>query len=103
MTEPLIERDCTIEHQGQTFSAAGAILAPCADGRWRGVVYESATSQDVCTWHGKRIARATWGRPYQGNYCRMQSVRFDWQGMTFIGRYCPDSSQAIKVRTTKIH
>ncbi len=113
--QPIVESDCTIELQGKTFTAGGAVLAPCTDGKWRGCVYVQSpyknettgyrgeTIQYVTTWHGDKIALARLGKVYQGNFCRMQAVSFEWQGMRFTGRYCPDWSDLVRVHTTKAH
>ena len=98
---PLIEPDCTITHNGATFASGGAVLAPCTDGYWRGVVYQGTDSGTVRTWHGDKLAFASYGRPYQGNFCRMRSVTFTLGGITFHGRWCPDWADMIRVRSTR--
>jgi hypothetical protein len=98
--EPIIETNCTIEHEGRSYSAAGASLCPCPDSYWRGVVYVKPPAA-VTDWHGNRIASALFGREYRGNFCTMRAVTFDWNGIRFHGRYCPDRSQAVGVRSTK--
>jgi hypothetical protein len=96
-----IEGPCAIEHEGKTFEAGGAWLR---DGR--GVVYvdvsPSPTRQHrVTDWHGKVLAAAELGPIYWGNYCRMRSVRFDYEGAAYVGRYCPDAGDAVRVRALK--
>ena len=39
MTTTLLETNCKIALQGQTYEAGGAYLLPCTDGKYRGVVY----------------------------------------------------------------
>lgn len=109
--ESLLETDCTIEHNGKEYTAGGSYLLPCTDGRYRGVVYikqdggstinPKHTWGTVTTWHGEQLARAGF-TDYHGNFCQMRRVSFTWQGMKFIGDYCPDWSEACKVRTTKM-
>ena len=116
--ETLLERDCTISHEGREFASGGAWLAKCSDGYWRGVVYakpadpiqtpirgQYAPSYPrrgiVTDWHGNKLADATFGATYRGNYCKMRSVRFALDGVTFTGRYCPDTADAVRVRSTK--
>jgi hypothetical protein len=96
-----IEQDCTITHKGQQFTAGGAWLADCTDGYRRGIVYADSLKAIVTTWHGEKIADATYGHVYQGNFCKMRTVSFIHDGIKYTGRYCPDWSQAIKVRSTK--
>ena len=109
-----IESNCTITHDGREFSAGGSWLCDCSDGYRRGVVYVTnehelphgwgqsrSWAALVTTWHGEHIAFASLGPIYCGNYCRMRSVSFDLNGVTYVGRYCPDTSQAVRVRSTK--
>jgi hypothetical protein len=101
-TTGFIEKNCTIEHEGKTSESGGSYLLPCTDGKWRGVVYGWGEKKGIVTdWHGNEIAKAHYGRIYQGNFCKMQSVSFQWGGHHFFGRYCPDWSQAVKVRANK--
>jgi hypothetical protein len=104
-----VETDCAIEHDGKRFEAGGAWICDCTDGFRRGVVYAKPNDDKaqwacrgvVTTWHGEKIADAWFGSTYRGNYCRMRSVSFTIDGVVFTGRYCPDTSQAIRVRSTK--
>lgn len=96
-----IEKDCIFEVQGKKFESGGAFICDCTDGITRGVVYEKAKEGIVTDWHGKEIAKAKFGKVYQGNFCRMQSVRFEYEGKTFTGRFCPDWSQLIRVKANK--
>lgn len=98
---PFIEENCEIELQGQKFESGGAFIAYCTDGYMRGVVYAKPELRAVTTWHGKLIAEASFGRTYQGNFCKMRSVLFEIDGIRFTGRYCPDWAQMIRVRSTK--
>ena len=93
-----IEENCVIEHEGQQFESGGAWLCECTDGYWRGVVYAKPSAGVVTDWHGNMIAAASFGQTYQGNFSKMRSVSFTWQGKRFTGRYCPDWADAIKVR-----
>jgi len=94
-----IEKDCIFELDGKKFESGGAWIVPCSDGRFRGVVYEK--EEYVSTWHGEKIAPAKFGRVYRGKFCKMQSVSFTYEGKRFYGKYCPDWSQAIRVKSAK--
>ena len=96
---PFSEGDCTITLEGRNFTSGGAFLTPCSDGFMRGAVY--AKPGIVTDWHGKEIAKARYGRIYQGNFCRMQSVTFELDGLRYAGRFCPDWSELVRVRSTK--
>ena len=105
-----VETDCKFTHEGRTFEAGGAWLCDCTDGFKRGVVYakpiiriaEGCPAHGVVTdWHGNEIAKAVFGVPYQGNFCKLRSVSFTVDGVKFTGRYCPDWADAVKVRSTK--
>ena len=122
MKTPFIENDCTIRHEGKSFTSGGAWICECSDGYYHGIVYVKPDDSDtsplangvrlysshlrpcagsVTTWHGERIAAAQFGARYQSTYCRMRSVSFEFNGMHFTGRYCPDTSQAVRVRARK--
>jgi hypothetical protein len=117
--ETFIEEDCTISHDGQEYSSGGSYIAECTDGKFRGMVYikqeehltpaglpypgsKGRSFGTVTTWHGEQIARAGF-TDYQGNFCNMRRVSFTWQGMNFVGDYCPDWSEVCKVRSTKAY
>ena len=109
MSTTFVETDCMITHEGKTFESGGSYLVDCTDGYRRGVVYAKPIGTPnttgcpcVTTWHGEYIASAHFGREYRGNFCRMQSVSFTLDGVRYTGRYCPDWSQAVKVRSTRI-
>ncbi len=102
MAPAFVEQDCKFEVNGKNFEASGASLLPCSDGYWRGVVYVNVEDRKVTTWHGDRLARAEFGTIYQGNFCKMQSVSFTYNGMHFHGRYCPDWSQAVRVKARAV-
>ncbi len=126
VTAPFIEQDCTITHEDKSFTSGGSWLAERADkpGTWAGVVYVNPIDNDrsvtyqgiqgrcvsnviipcrgtVTTWHGEHIADAQFGARYRGNYCRMRTVSFTYAGINFHGRYCPDTSQAVRVTGRK--
>lgn len=107
-----IEQDCTIEHEGKSYTSGGAYLVECPDGKHRGVVYVSNALSvhgsrgwlsgyaDITDWHGNKIARCIY-TDYRGNFCKMRRISFELDGKKFVGDYCPDWSQACKVRSTK--
>ena len=120
MESIFIEQDCAIEHNGHKFINGGSFLLACSDGYRRGIVYVKEPSTDhhggffkdyrqnyragsgsVTTWHGEHIANAHFGIIYRGNFCRMRSVRFTLDGVTYSGRYCPDWSQMVRVKSTR--
>ena len=98
METTFIETDCKIEHEGKSFESGGSFICECSDGYLRGIVYAKPENKTVVTWHGEVIAKAIFGRIYQGNFCKMQSVSFDLNGKRFNGRYCPDWAQMVRVR-----
>lgn len=115
MENTFVESDCTITHQGKSFTCGGAWIADCTDGRQRGVVYVKPEKPEcgrdrypfachgiVTDWHGNKIAAAYFGNIYQGNYCRMRVVTFTHNGRRFSGRYCPDTSQAVRVTSNLV-
>lgn len=100
-TEPFVEQDCKITHEGKEFESGGAYILPCTDGKLRGVVYVNTEKHIVTDWHGNFIAKIKYSSSYQGNFCRMRSISFDWNGHHFTGRYCPDWAECCKVHSTK--
>lgn len=100
MNTPYIETDCTITHEGQAFTNGGSYLLPCTDGKVRGMVYVNEKNHTVTTWHGEFIARCRWVN-YRGNFCNMRRVSFSLDGRNFVGDYCPDWSEVVKVRSTR--
>ena len=102
--EFFVERDCKITHEDQSFESGGAYLLPCRDGKIRGIVYHSDVKNVVTDWHGNVIARASY-TDYRGNFCKMRRVSFslkiEGQRVNFIGDYCPDWVELVKVRSTK--
>lgn len=100
MQAAYVETDCTISHEGRTYEAGGSVLLNCTDGKVRGVVYVNDRDHTVTTWHGERIAFATW-TDSRGNFCKMRRVSFTYAGIRIIGEYCPDWSQMVRVRSTK--
>lgn len=113
-----IETDCTIRHEGLKFTAGGAWMADCTDGYRRGAVYVRPNDPPhdgprpyrsclrpcrgtVTDWHGNKIADARFGAEYFGPFCKMRAVSFTVDGVRFTGRYCPDWSQLVRVRSTK--
>lgn len=101
MTGTFVERDCVVEHEGRCFESGGAQMVDCRDGFRRGVVYAKPGANMVTDWHGNKLADATFGLTFQGNFCSMRSVAFVLDGVRFTGRWCPDWADAVKVRSTK--
>jgi len=99
----IVEKDCTITHDGRKFTGDGSYFYDARDGYTHGVVYvdESSRQHRVTTWHGQVLAVAELGPIYQGNYCRLRSVLFELKGVLFHGRYCPDTGNAVRVRSTR--
>lgn len=96
-----IEEDCKISLNGREFKSGGSYIAKCSDGFYRGIIYANKQKNIVSTWHGETIADARFGRIYQGNFCKMQNVSFYYENKLFTGKYCPDSSDSVKVKSTK--
>lgn len=109
MDTQFMETDCKITHEGREFDSGGAYILPCTDGKWRGVVYVKINNDSptwrgvyrgtVTTWKGEKIADCS-ATYFDGNFCRMSAVSFDWNGHHFTGRYCPDWADACKVHST---
>jgi hypothetical protein len=59
MQTPYIEKDCTIEHNGQTFEASGSVVT---DDR---IVAYLGADNVLTDWHGKALGKyritSTWG------------------------------------------
>lgn len=100
MEKNFIEQDCTFTVEGQSFTSGGSWIAECTDGKTRGVVYVNEKTRSVTTWRGDFIAKMHY-TDYQGNFCKMRRVSFSYNGKNFVGDYCPDWSEACKVRSTK--
>lgn len=96
-----IEQDCTVEHEGKKYEASGSYLVRCSDGFSRGIVYAGKDCRSVTTWHGEKLADATFGATWQGNFCKMRCVSFTVDGVRYRGSYCPDWADAIKVKSTR--
>ena len=105
---PIVEAQCTISLRGIDYTASGSYFLLGTDHKYHGMVYVKPTANSVkygqgtvTTWHGKTIAPMTF-TTYQGNFCTMRRVSFTWQGVKFVGDYCPDWADLCKVRSTKI-
>ena len=101
-----IEATCVFTHEGRSYEAGGAWIADCTDGYSRGVVYvkpqrDGHSDGAVTDWHGNFLAVAEYGPRFQGPFCRMRCVSFTFDGVRYYGRYCPDWSDAVRVRSTK--
>ena len=111
-----VKQNCTLEIDGRKFESGGSWICKCADGRYRGVVYVNPANGDsnpgapyssplrssagiVTDWHGHKLADASFGARYQSTYCRMRAVSFTFEGRRYAGRYCPDTTQACRVRS----
>jgi hypothetical protein len=96
-----VEKDCTIEHNGQKFENGGSFMLPCTDGKWRGLVYAdwSDKPETVTNWHGTVKVQARYGRVYRGNMGdKRRHVWFTWQGRNYHGCWCEiDFNQAMRV------
>lgn len=97
----MLEKNCTITHEGKVYESGGAYILPCNDGKLRGVVYVRGNLKEVTDWHGNLIARLDTYRNYRGNFCRMARITFTYDGRKMVGEYCPDWADACKVRSTK--
>jgi hypothetical protein len=97
-----VEENCSIELDGKIFTSRGSYLCHCNDGRVRGAVYVTVDGWNsfVSTWHGEKLANCSITY-YRGNFCKMARVSFSLNGLKFIGDYCPDWSELVKVRSTK--
>lgn len=97
-----IEQDCKIEHEGKVFESGGSYIVECEDGKYRGVVYvQESRPREITTWAGEHIAYIDRYTLYRGNFCKMARVTFTLGGKKFIGEYCPDLCECVRVRSTK--
>jgi len=93
MTEtPFVERDCTIEFQGKSFTSGGAMIV--GD---RAIGYLEKNSEtgklEIRTWHGEKMGNAyivsTWKLP---RYCfisdEMMQVEAYIENKWYTGRTC---------------
>jgi len=98
------EGPCIIELNGMKFTSGGAHIWPCKDGRYHGLVYfklgTNGGLHTVSTWSGKILATAS-RSDYRGNFCKMRRVSFTLAGIKFVGDYCPDWADCVRVRSTK--
>ena len=90
-----IEQDCTIEHNGQTFEAGGAVVTPdFAIGYVKD--HKSAMSERgvITDWHGNEIGKivactSTWPvHSWMGN--RMHQIEARIDGVLYTGRAIGD-------------
>lgn len=85
METPYIEKECTIEHEGQTFESGGAVITDSYV-----IGYMSSDMRQVTTWHGEVISEnvrvtAKWPiRSYVSSH--MYQVRAFINGKWFTGR-----------------
>lgn len=96
-----IETDCTIEHNGQTFTSCGSwIVKNPGTGKHFGLVYADDSRGVVTDWHGKVIVPARFGRVFHGNFGdRRRNVTFTYKGVKFQGMWAGmDYNQAVRVR-----
>ena len=96
---------CTFEHEGNEFTAGGAIIGYCKDKKYHGRIYivkDKQTGKMIAsTWHGEKIANLDTLTDYRGNFCKMRRISFTLNGIKFIGDYCPDWAECVNIRSTK--
>lgn len=92
-----VEQDCTIEHEGQTFEAGGAVVTPeYAIGYCDGLEthYRGTFSTDgvIMSWHGAVLGEvytcrrfSNW-QPHLGLWCTMFQVTAIIDGVKYTGR-----------------
>jgi hypothetical protein len=91
-----MERKCCITLEGNRFCAGGSVLAPCTDGRWRGIVYDGSKDRPwshmgtVKTWEGKVLSyHAIYGPVWTSNFGdQRRGVWFTYEGRRFYGVLC---------------
>lgn len=96
--------NCTIEHNGISFSSGGAILDENG-----GTVYGDydtpnyASRGQVTNWHGTIKINANYGKVYRSNFGdKRRSVRFTHDGINYYGVWCSiDWNQSINVRRVR--
>lgn len=79
-----VEQDCTIEHEGQKFSASGAIVTD------KFITAYIGKDGDLTDWHGKQIGRyriiSSWRTPRSFVSSHMHSVECFVNGIRYVGR-----------------
>jgi hypothetical protein len=100
----MIEKDCTIEHEGRKFTVGGAYI-----GDNHGLVYLNKREGlwRVTDWHGNVLGTVksyskgpvVWGPKGVPYY--MAYVRLDLDGREWFGRYAPESGEAVRIRAVK--
>jgi hypothetical protein len=84
VTVPYVEQDCTIEHEGRTFKAGGAIIT---DGFI--IAYPDADGK-LNDWHGQQIGTyrvlSSWLTPRSFIANRMYSYECFVNGVRYVGR-----------------
>lgn len=106
MNTDFVEKDCSIELGGKTFTEGGAYVL--GD---RALVYITADNAErrgyrVTDWHGNalgelleiHIGAKRWS---SHGYWRMAYVKVRLDGRTWTGRYNIDNSQCVRLRATK--
>lgn len=94
---PYVEQDCTIEHNGQTFEAGGAVVT-------NDIIYGYVVDRTIRNWHGDtillRITRTNTTRMWQG--ARLTAVwAVDADGQRWFGKYGSDWADLIRMRPLK--
>jgi hypothetical protein len=79
-----IEQNCTIEHNGQTFTSHGAMVAP------RYLIAYLANNNQLTDWHGRPIGTyritSTWKTPRLFASSEMHQIKAIVDGVTYTGR-----------------
>lgn len=99
-----IDQDCTIEHEGKTFTSGGAFIARRTDtGKFGGIVYAEWRDDKpftVSNWDGDIRMPAQKGKVWLSNFGdKRRSVWFEWNNVKFYGVWCSiDNNQVVRVK-----
>lgn len=101
--EQFIEQDCTITHEGHSFTSGGSwLMTNSKTGKMQGILYASPETNEVTSWDGSLRIPAYFGKVFQGNMSRRQYCWFTYAGKHFVGiNYSVDWQECISVKEIK--
>lgn len=78
------EADCSIEHEGRTFSSGGAFVSPTH------IIAYPGNNHVLADWHGKPLGTwritATWPTPNSYVSSKMHQIEATVDGVVYTGR-----------------
>lgn len=101
-----VESDCTIEHDGKTFTSGGAVITPdyaVGYAKFESDMFEGVTG-DMTDWHGNRLGVARivsrWQTPRSYVSSHMYQIEACINGVWYTGR-CAGSGMIWKGKRCK--